>query len=137
MASGISARLSRSEGRRFGLTVGGAFLALTALLWWRDHMLIAAVTGAIAGLLLIAGLTIPSYLGPIEAAWMGLARAVSKVTTPIVMGVVYYLVLTPVGLIMRLFGRNPLVKKQQDGEAGVWLTRDESRRPRTDMEHQF
>ena len=48
-------------------------------------------------------------LGPVERAWMGLAHAISKVTTPIVMGVMYLLVLTPVGLLRRRFGGNPLV----------------------------
>ena len=44
---------------------------------------------------------------------MGLAHVISKVTTPIVMGVMYFLVLTPVGLLRRAFGRNPMVASQR------------------------
>ena len=73
MAEGIRTRLTRSEGRKFGLSVGTAFLALTALLVWRGHIPAASVTGTLGGLLLLGGLLIPGKLGPVYAAWMGLA----------------------------------------------------------------
>jgi hypothetical protein len=103
------------------LTVGVAFLALTAVMIWRDHATAAKVTGSLGTLLILGGLLIPSRLGPVQAAWMGLAHAISKVTTPIFMGVVYFLVLAPVGVVMRLFGRNPM--RHKPVEASLWKTR--------------
>lgn len=115
MATGIPARLTAAEGRRFAFTVGAAFLLLGALLWWRDAVTAARVVVAIGATLSVAGLLAPGFLTPVYHAWMGLARVISKVTTPIFLGIVYYLVITPMGLLMRLFGRQPLVHRSVDG----------------------
>ena len=134
MARRISTRLSAAEGRKFGVTVGAAFLAITAILWWRDHPTAMLVTGSLGGALVLAGLLIPSHLGPIERAWMALALAISKVTTPIFMGVLYFLVLLPAGVIMRLAGKRPLVHPA--GEHGYWIVRDREDTTST-MDRQF
>ncbi len=126
--------LTRAEGRKFGLTVGIAFLVLAALLFfWRHKETAAAVTGALGLLLVLAALLIPTRLGPVERAWMGLARLISKVTTPVFMGVVFFVVVTPIGLLMRLFGRRPMEHREQDG--GFWLPPASG--GRSDLERQF
>ncbi len=121
MEKRIRARLTAREGRKFGLTVGIAFLALTALMVWRQHTTVASVSGSLGTLLILGGLLIPSRLGPVRTAWMGLAHMISKVTTPIFMGIIYFLVLAPVGVLMRLFGRNPI--RHSPVEASLWKTR--------------
>ena len=134
MAAGIPARLTAAQGRKFGLTVGIAFLVLAVLLhFWRHKEAAAAITGTCGVVLLAAALVIPTRLGPLERAWMGLAHAISKVTTPIFMGIVFYLVMTPIGLAMRLFGRRALVRREQDG--GFWVAPASG--GRSDMERQF
>lgn len=100
---------SSADGRRFGLTVGCAFLVFAGIAWWRDHPALAPVLGGLGGLLCVAGMAVPAQLGPVDRAWMKLAHLISKVTTPIVMGVMYLLVLTPVGLLRRTLGGNPMV----------------------------
>ena len=135
MATGIPARLSTAEGRKFGLTVGGAFLAITAILWWRGRHGAVPYTGAVGTLLILAGLLIPTLLGPVNRAWMGLAHLISKVTTPIFMGVVYFVVLTPIGLGMRVAGRRPLVHTVRDG--GFWFDRGAAKPEPARMERQF
>lgn len=60
-----------------------------------------------------------------------LAAAISKVTAPIMMGVTYFLVMTPIGLLMRLFGRNPLRHRERNG--GFWFKAG----GRSDLEDQF
>ena len=72
MATAISAGLSAKEGRKFGLTVGAAFLVLGALLWWRGRAL-APWLGSLGAVLALAGLVVPARLGPVQRAWMGLA----------------------------------------------------------------
>ncbi len=126
LATGIPTRLTPAEGRKFGLTVGVAFLVLTALVWWRGRMGAVYVLGSLGTLLVFAGLVIPARLGPVNRAWMGLAHLLSKITTPIFMGVVYFMVLTPTGMLMRLFGRNPM-KHEQAGE-GFWQPRNDETR---------
>jgi len=128
------ARLSPSEGRRFAVPVGLAFLGLGGLLWWRAHDVVALVAGGLGGLLLLAGLVAPTRLGPIQRAWMGLAHAISRVTTPIFLGVLYFLVLTPIGWLRRRLGSNPVVHRPE-GDS-FWRTRPEGDR-RSDLERQF
>ena len=126
MAAGVPARLTAAQGRRFGLTVGGAFLVLAAIAWWRGHPTTTTVLGTLGGTLSLAGLIIPTLLGPVERAWMQLAHLISKVTTPIVMGVMYLVVLTPVGLLRRTFGGNPMVHEPHGGS--YWKARPEGKR---------
>jgi hypothetical protein len=126
MAAGVSARLTAAQGRRFGLTVGAAFLVFAALAWWRDHPTPSAILGSLGAALCVAGLVVPTHLGPVERAWMALAHYISKVTTPIVMGAMYVLVLTPAGLLRRRFGRNPMVHAAHNDS--YWQSRPEGKR---------
>jgi hypothetical protein len=130
-----SRTLTAAEGRRFGLTVGGAFLVLAAITWWRGHPTATTVLGTLGGVLALSGLVLPTYLGPVERAWMALAHAISKVTTPIVMGVMYLVVMSPVGVLRRLFGGNPLAHAEQSGS--YWRSREPGARRSADMRRQF
>ena len=124
MANRIPAGLSPSAGRRFGLTVGGAFLALAGLLWWRDHPAGSAVAAGLGALLALGGLLVPARLGPVFRAWMGLAHAISRVTTPIALGIVYFIVITPLGVLMRLLGKNPIGRSKAES---YWVARADAR----------
>lgn len=135
MAEGISAGLSREEARRFGLLVGATFAVLGALQWWRGRPSVALVLGALGALLLALGVVLPGALVPVRRRWMGMAKGMSKVTTPIFMGVVYFVVLTPVGVVRRLIGRGPL--KPHPPGASHWVVRAARERARSDMQHQF
>jgi hypothetical protein len=119
MAKGIPARLTPREGRRFAFPVGGAFLLLAGVSLWRGHYWPPRVMGGVAALLLLAGVLVPGRLGPVYRGWMGLAHALSKVTTPIFLGVVYFLVITPIGWARRLFGGNPMRHAAKEGSYWV------------------
>jgi uncharacterized membrane protein YkgB len=120
MADRISARLTPAEGRKFAWTLAAAFLVLGGLLVWRHRLLAAEIFGAIGVLMAVLGAVAPTRLAPLQRAWMGLAEAISKVTTPIFLSVLYFIVVTPAGLVMRLFGRKPL---RHGGAAGFWVAR--------------
>ena len=128
-------RLTATQGRRFGLTVGAAFLVIAAIVWWRERPTATLVLGGLGALLTLGGLVIPTYLGPVERAWMALAHAISKVTTPIVMGVMYLGVFLPVGVLRRAFGGNPLVHTEQDHS--YWRGRPDGSRRTASMRRQF
>jgi hypothetical protein len=131
----VQARLTPREGRRFAFTVGIALLIIAGITWWRDHFWLVRIFSILSGLLLLAGILVPGLLSPVFRAWMRLARLISKVTTPIFMGVTYFIVLTPIGLIMRLLGKNPMVRKASDGS--FWISRNGEGRRRSDLERQF
>ena len=132
MDTAVRPGLSRSEGRKFGLTLGIAFGVIAAIFWWREHYGVTWVLGSISAIMLLGGIAVPDRLGPVQRAWMGLALAISKVTTPIFMTIVWVLVLTPAGLIMRLVGRNPM--RREPIEGGFWVGRERSD---SDLERQF
>ena len=125
MAGRVPARLSAAEGRKFGLTVGLAFAALAGITWWRDHALLMQIFGGLAGALILAGLVVPGRLGPVYRGWMGFALLISKVTTPVFLAIVYFLVIAPIGLLMRVLGKNPLEHQPEQGS--FWLSRPTER----------
>jgi hypothetical protein len=124
--------LRRARGRRFGLTVGGAFGALGTLLAWRGASAVAVVTASVSGLLLAGGIVVPALLLPVERAWMAMAHVISRVTTPLLIAVLYFVVITPVGMTRRAFGQRPLSRR---GDS-VWITRATTAR-RSDLTRQF
>jgi hypothetical protein len=135
MAEGVPARLTRSEARHFGLTVGAAFLVLAGLLWWRGRMPAAEIAGGLGAVLVLTAVILPSALPPVHRVWMAGALAISKVTTPVFLAVVYFGVLTPIGLARRLFGQSPIYAKGR--KDSVWIERARQGRTPADMEHQF
>lgn len=135
METRVPARLSPREGRRFGLTLGVAFVVLGGALWWRGHATTAPAVAALGSLLALAGLAAPTRLGPLERAWTRLAAALSKVTTPIFLGILYFGVLAPVGLVRRVAGRSPLVRAPV--RSSFWIARHVAARRRRDMERLF
>lgn len=121
MAMAIPARLTAKEGRKFAFTVAPAFLILGAVSAWRGHVWPPRVFWAVGSILLVAGLLIPGRLGPVYQRWMALGAAIGKITQPIVVAVSYYVLLTPLGVVMRLFGWNALRHQQRNG--GFWVPR--------------
>lgn len=128
---------SAARGRRFALTLFIAFAVLAWFAAWRERETALLVFGSLAGALAIAGLVAPASLRPIESAWMSFAHALSRITTPIFMGIVYFVLLTPVGLIRRAAGNNALVRAAKDDS--FWIRRAPSERGklRSRMERQF
>ena len=132
MAERIPARLTAKEGRDFAFPVGGAFALLAVIAFWRHHPVSWRVFAGIAAALLVSGALVPRSLGPVQRAWMRLAHALSKVTTPIFMGVVYFVVLSPIGIVMRAMGKSPLARVKPGDSA--WIVRE---KPSSDLRRQF
>ncbi|HVZ76403.1 MAG TPA: SxtJ family membrane protein [Gemmatimonadaceae bacterium] len=137
MASSARPRLTPAQGRRFAFTLAGAFAALAAVGAWRGRPRTTAVMGTLAGVCLLAGLFVPTRLGPVERAWMRLGELLSRVTTPIALAVMYLLVVTPMGLLRRTLGRSPLTR--DPGAPSYWITRQPREREaaRRALERQF
>jgi hypothetical protein len=135
MADTEAPRLSAAAGRRFAFTLALGFGGLALLFLWRDRPAVARVAAALAAILAVAGLTVPRRLGPIERAWARLGMALGRVTAPIFIGVVYWLIITPVGLVRRTVGRSPLSHRPGTSR---WVSRaPDSRDPRDRMTRQF
>ena len=94
----------RKELRTFGLMVGGIFLILG--LWpslWRGEA--PRLWALIPGLLLVVlGISLPGSLKRAHRVWMLVGHVVGWVNTRIILGIVFYGLITPMGMVMRLFG---------------------------------
>lgn len=134
VATGIPARLTSNQQRKFGVTLGTAFGALGAIAWWRGHHLTGPYVAGMGAVLLVAAGLVPGALAPVERAWMGLAGMISRVTTPVFMGIVYLIVLTPIGILRRVFGTNPLAPASALDNSR-WVPKAPPSRDA--MEHQF
>jgi hypothetical protein len=108
--------------RRFGVTVGGAFLVLALLSAWRGHTVPPRVLGAAGILLVVPGLLAPRLLAPVERGWMRFAERLGRINSYIVLAVAYCLVITPMGIVRRLV-RDPLDRRMRDGRPSVWVRR--------------
>ena len=114
---------STGELRRFGLTVGGIFALLALISWWRGHVVAPSVMGALGVTLVGAGLAAPAALRPVERYWMRGAHVLGEVNARIILTVLFYLVIFPVGWVLRRF-RDPLDRSFTDGRASLWIKRE-------------
>ena len=115
-----------AEGRHFGLAVGAVLVAVALISALRNRSFaFVALLGGFGALLLLAGLLMPGRLGPFYRGWMTIAAVLSRVTTPVILAVMYFLMITPMALLRRTFGGNPLVAS--DGANGFWVIRGSPR----------
>ena len=94
--------------RQFGLMVGGVFLliGLWPFVWRQEAVRIWAVVPG--SLLAITGLVVPSLLKQVYQGWMRVGHVMGWVNTRIILGVLFYGVVTPMGLVMKVTGRDPM-----------------------------
>lgn len=78
----------------------------------------------------------PRALGTLNLAWTKAGELLSRVTTPVIMGVVFYGVIVPIGLIMRMGGRDALRRKRAPTASSYWVPPD-ARESASSMKQQF
>ncbi len=136
MARAAATRLSVAAGRRFAATLALGFGVLALVFLWRERTLLSRVAMAMAGVLALAGLVLPRHLGSVERLWTRFGMALGRITAPIFLGVVYWLVITPFGVLRRTLGRSPITHRGNGGS--FWVVRPKDRRdPRERMTRQF
>jgi len=103
------ARRNIREGRIFALTLAGGFAFIALVGMRKGHHRVMAAGFSAAVICLLAALLIPAQLKPARRAWMKLGEAIGYVTTPVIMAIVYYVILTPLGVVRRVTaGRRPV-----------------------------
>jgi hypothetical protein len=122
------------EIRSFGivLTVAGAILAYVA---WRRGFPITrtSIAGTFAAVGLFA-IALPAFARPLHRAWMALGHALGRITTPIVLTLVFVLVLVPARLFLLLIGRDPLQRRRLASAPSYWHERERRAFGRDDFE---
>jgi hypothetical protein len=109
--------------RKFGLLFSIAFGALAIYMWWRGSSRYP-ISAAISALFLAAAITKPELLRPLNRAWMALSLALNRIVSPVVLGTLFFVVFTPVALLMRLFNRDTMRRQFDRGAESYWIPRD-------------
>jgi hypothetical protein len=125
-----------SSDRTFGLVFAGVFIVIAgiplfhgqAIRWWSVGVAVVFALLALAKPALLAGL---------NRLWMKLGILLGKVVSPIALGILFYGVLTPLGAMMRLTGKDPLRLKFDPDAESYWIPRDPPGPPSGSMNNQF
>lgn len=91
----------------------------------------------LALLFLVISLTMPKLLAPLNRLWFRLGLLLHSVTSPVIMGVIFFGVLTPIALLMRALGKNPLSLKYSLEARSYWIVRDPPGPSSQSMKKQF
>lgn len=118
----VSPRKLPSE-RRFGLMLTAAFALLGAyqIIRHRSRFAWAACLIAAIAFALLA-LLIPRSLAPLNKAWFYFGELLGKIVSPVVLGIIFFVILTPVAVLTRLFGRDELCL-QRPRVKSYWIDR--------------
>ncbi len=122
--------------RGFGLVFAGFFAILAALSLWRGsatwHW-----TLPVAAVFLAVALTFPRLLNPLNRLWLKFGLLLYKVMNPIVLGLLFFVTIMPIGLVMRAFGKDFLRLRLDRSAKSYWIDRTPPGPPPQSMRNQF
>ena len=120
-----SDKIKISSNRSFGLLFFVVFLIVS--LWPLTHEGSIRIWSVIvSAVFLILGLINSRLLTPLNVLWFKLGMILGAIISPIVMGIVFFLVVTPTGFILRIMGKDLLNKKYDKEKETYWIKRNAS-----------
>jgi heme/copper-type cytochrome/quinol oxidase subunit 4 len=127
--------LTHSQLRKFGFILATGLMIIFAVIPWLRHHEIYETPSMIAGLILVLGLIRPSFLKVIYHPWMKLGSILGWINTRIILSVIYFAIITPIGMILRLSGKDAMNRKY-DSQAKSYRIQSKQAQPQ-DMERPF
>lgn len=112
-----------SSDRSFGLVFAVVFTVI-ALYPLISGGALRAWGLAVAGIFGVLALFIPAVLSPLNRLWTKFGKLLHHVVSPVALGIVFYLAVAPTGLLMRLFGKDPLRLRFDPAAKSYWIKRD-------------
>lgn len=125
-----------SSDRSFGYVFAVFCCLVSALSWYHDGILWHWWLWAGALFALVA-LVRPILLAPLNQLWLKFGLMLAAVISPVVLGIVFYLCITPIGFLMRLFGQDPLRLRYEPQSDTYWIKRDPPGPPPESLKNQF
>ncbi len=120
--------VSPAKLRIFGVVTGTIFLVIAFWLFYRKQLPLPAVAvGCVAAFLIATGASVPQWLRGSYRAWMGLAFALGWVMSRVLLTLIFFLVLMPIGWIARLAGEDFLDIRRSSGEQSRWVKRTDTK----------
>lgn len=128
--------MTKKDIKSFSRLVGGIFLLLGILFWWKEkHFGVYMLW--VGGFLLVVGEVYYKALTPIYKAWMFLSVCMGFVMSRVILSIVYFLVMTPISLMMRLCGKRFIDKRFKLDQETYWLDKEDKRLSAEDYEKQY
>ncbi len=126
----------RKELKEFGTVVGGVLLALAGCLFWKEkpNAVYFLATGTA---LVVSGVLFPTVLKPFQKIWMSFAVIMGFFMSHVVLGILFYGVLTPIRIMTVLFRRELLDLKIDKSQKSYWIYRKDIPIDRSRYEHPF
>ena len=128
--------LTNAQARKSALLVAAVLLAVAAWNLYRGRTTVVVSFGALGAALVVAGLFVPPAARAFHAAWMKFAALLGHVNSRVLLTLVYYLVVTPYGVVTRLVGRDPL-RRRGASQGSYWVERKATRQTREQFERLF
>ena len=126
----------RSEIRQFSFLIGAILLFISAAFFWTGKEGTDVFFG-LGVLIIIAGIVSPIVLKPIYLVWMLIAFGLGWIMTRVILCLLFYLVLTPIGLISRLLGKKFLELKFDVSKESYWHYQKNIKTTKKTYERQF
>jgi hypothetical protein len=127
--------LDKKTLRQFGVTLGIVFLVISGLLFLRQKYVGVVCCLVVASIFLIIGVVSPVILKPAYIGWMRFAFILEWINTRVILVVLFYLIFTPMGLLMRLFRVDLLERKNKAGTC--WKKKEKGTFNPLDYERRF
>ena len=131
-----SIRSGKKELRQFGIIIGIACGLLGVLLWWRGKTYYS-YSFIIAAAFFFLGFTLPAALKPFHKVWMTISILMGWLMTRVILIILFYGILTPIGLIGRLCGKDFLDIKLNKKAPSYWVLRGKQEHDKKSYEQQF
>lgn len=109
--------------RSFGLTFAVLFALLGGWLTWRASRFGVPLLG-VAGVFLVLGLALPRVLHPLNLLWLRFGMLLHKVVSPLMLGVIFFGLITPVALVLRAKGKDSMHRAFDKSGKSYWIDRD-------------
>lgn len=117
------AEVKGSSDRVFGLIFGTVFTIIATYPLLTDGVM-RLWSLIVAGIFLLLALVIPSALAPANRLWMKFGELLHRILSPIALGFVFYVAVLPTGLLLRLFGKDPLRLRLDSSAESYWIKRE-------------
>ena len=127
--------LQLPSNKKFGRFFSTVFLLLTIYFYFAGYVTFLVVSITLFLLTAIITLTKPSLLSSFNRFWMSIGFIIGRVVSPIVLGIIFFLVFSPIAIIMRLFGRDELNLKSKNVDT-FWKNRTDKIKPES-FKNQF
>ena len=127
---------TKKELREFGLTIGIILVILGSIALWRNKDIYPYFLG-IGTTFIVLGLTFYKILLPLQKIWMGLSLVIGFFVSRIILSILYFLVITPIGLAMRLFKKDIIDQKINRNADSYWHKRNDQPKDKMSYENQY